>query len=253
MNPQYVIKLEEEDEDQDNGEPGCTFLVGLMQKHRRRQRKMGEDMHTIGFGIYEVRARGQDSQPPQAGRTPLAQRVAKEEQSRGLGSVWADATLCPQPPRAFLAHSAPHRDAFMKQACGDSPRQHVELLGTQKHWSWPAKALCCPPSWPGPPLPTSHRALPLATAAQELLKNMRTALVHIRSEGTGTWATELPQLPPRGAVGVGVPSVCGFFPPGPALLSLAGSVAVAHWQHELRCFLYRVWVLVSCGTLAVWA
>ncbi|XP_040841676.1 calpain-2 catalytic subunit [Ochotona curzoniae] len=54
MNPQYVIKLEEEDEDQDNGEPGCTFLVGLMQKHRRRQRKMGEDMHTIGFGIYEV-------------------------------------------------------------------------------------------------------------------------------------------------------------------------------------------------------
>ncbi|XP_045716506.1 calpain-2 catalytic subunit [Phyllostomus hastatus] len=56
MNPQYLIKLEEEDEDQDNGERGCTFLVGLIQKHRRRQRKMGEDMHTIGFGIYEVPA-----------------------------------------------------------------------------------------------------------------------------------------------------------------------------------------------------
>ncbi|XP_054432609.1 calpain-2 catalytic subunit [Pteronotus mesoamericanus] len=54
MNPQYLIKLEEEDEDQENGESGCTFLVGLIQKHRRRQRKMGEDMHTIGFGIYEV-------------------------------------------------------------------------------------------------------------------------------------------------------------------------------------------------------
>lgn len=54
MNPQYVIKLEEEDEDQEDGESGCTFLVGLIQKHRRRQRKMGEDMHTIGFGIYEV-------------------------------------------------------------------------------------------------------------------------------------------------------------------------------------------------------
>lgn len=52
--PQYVIKLEEEDEDQEDGESGCTFLVGLIQKHRRRQRKMGEDMHTIGFGIYEV-------------------------------------------------------------------------------------------------------------------------------------------------------------------------------------------------------
>lgn len=56
MNPQYLVKLEEEDEDQENGESGCTFLVGLIQKHRRRQRKMGEDMHTIGFGIYEVRA-----------------------------------------------------------------------------------------------------------------------------------------------------------------------------------------------------
>lgn len=56
MNPQYLIKLEEEDEDQEDGENGCTFLVGLIQKHRRRQRKMGEDMHTIGFGIYEVRA-----------------------------------------------------------------------------------------------------------------------------------------------------------------------------------------------------
>jgi hypothetical protein len=56
MNPQYLIKLEEEDEDEEDGERGCTFLVGLIQKHRRRQRKMGEDMHTIGFGIYEVPA-----------------------------------------------------------------------------------------------------------------------------------------------------------------------------------------------------
>ncbi|OWK58939.1 Calpain-2 catalytic subunit, partial [Lonchura striata] len=54
-NPQYLIKLEEEDEDPDDPEGGCTFLVGLIQKHRRKQRKMGEDMHTIGFAIYEAR------------------------------------------------------------------------------------------------------------------------------------------------------------------------------------------------------
>ncbi|KAM6086288.1 calpain-2 catalytic subunit isoform 2-T2 [Theristicus caerulescens] len=53
-NPQYLIKLEEEDEDPDDPERGCTFLVGLIQKHRRKQRKMGEDMHTIGFAIYEA-------------------------------------------------------------------------------------------------------------------------------------------------------------------------------------------------------
>lgn len=54
MNPQYLIKLEEEDEDPGDPERGCTFLVGLIQKHRRKQRKMGEDMHTIGFAIYEA-------------------------------------------------------------------------------------------------------------------------------------------------------------------------------------------------------
>lgn len=50
-----MIKLEEEDEDPDDPEGGCTFLIGLIQKHRRKQRKMGEDMHTIGFAIYEAR------------------------------------------------------------------------------------------------------------------------------------------------------------------------------------------------------
>lgn len=55
INPQFVIKLDEEDDDPDDGEAGCSFVVGLIQKNRRRLRKMGEDMHTIGFAIYEVR------------------------------------------------------------------------------------------------------------------------------------------------------------------------------------------------------
>lgn len=55
MNPQFVIKLEEEDDDPDDGEEGCSFVVGLIQKNRRKLRKQGEDMHTIGFAIYEVR------------------------------------------------------------------------------------------------------------------------------------------------------------------------------------------------------
>ncbi|XP_030627252.1 calpain-2 catalytic subunit-like [Chanos chanos] len=53
-NPQFVIKLDEEDDDPDDNEVGCTFVLGLIQKNRRRMRKMGQDMHTIGFAIYEV-------------------------------------------------------------------------------------------------------------------------------------------------------------------------------------------------------
>lgn len=56
MNPQFVIKLNEVDDDPDDGEEGCTVIVGLMQKNKRRRRKMGEDMETIGFAIYEVRS-----------------------------------------------------------------------------------------------------------------------------------------------------------------------------------------------------
>uniref|UniRef100_A0A671TFU1 Calpain-2 catalytic subunit n=1 Tax=Sparus aurata TaxID=8175 RepID=A0A671TFU1_SPAAU len=52
-NPQFVIRLDEEDDDPDDGEAGCSFVVGLIQKNRRRLRKTGEDMHTVGFAIYE--------------------------------------------------------------------------------------------------------------------------------------------------------------------------------------------------------
>uniref|UniRef100_A0A7N8YMM2 Calpain-2 catalytic subunit n=1 Tax=Mastacembelus armatus TaxID=205130 RepID=A0A7N8YMM2_9TELE len=52
-NPQFVIKLEEEDDNPGDGEVGCSFIVGLIQKNRRRMRKMGQDVHTIGFAIYE--------------------------------------------------------------------------------------------------------------------------------------------------------------------------------------------------------
>ncbi|KAK7137192.1 hypothetical protein R3I93_017310 [Phoxinus phoxinus] len=54
MNPQFLIKLEEEDDDPADNEVGCSFVVGLIQKNRRKMRKAGEDMHTIGFAIYEV-------------------------------------------------------------------------------------------------------------------------------------------------------------------------------------------------------
>uniref|UniRef100_A0A3Q3L5X9 Calpain 2, (m/II) large subunit, like n=1 Tax=Labrus bergylta TaxID=56723 RepID=A0A3Q3L5X9_9LABR len=56
-NPQFVIKLDEVDDDPDEGEEGCTFIVGLMQKNRRQMRKMGQDMETVGFAIYEVSTR----------------------------------------------------------------------------------------------------------------------------------------------------------------------------------------------------
>uniref|UniRef100_A0A8D2D7T6 calpain-2 n=1 Tax=Sciurus vulgaris TaxID=55149 RepID=A0A8D2D7T6_SCIVU len=55
-NPQFKIHLDEADEDQEEGvgEPCCTVLLGLMQKNRRRQKKIGQGMLSIGYAIYQV-------------------------------------------------------------------------------------------------------------------------------------------------------------------------------------------------------
>ncbi|XP_078085771.1 calpain-2 catalytic subunit-like [Mustelus asterias] len=53
-NPQFRIQLDEADDDPTDDDDKCSFLAGVIQKNRRKCRKMGEDMHTIGFAIYEV-------------------------------------------------------------------------------------------------------------------------------------------------------------------------------------------------------
>lgn len=79
VNPQFKIRLEETDDaDDDFGgrESGCSFVLALMQKHRRRERRFGRDMETIGFAVYEVspggwpRASGEARLPVRCRRVP---------------------------------------------------------------------------------------------------------------------------------------------------------------------------------------
>ncbi|KAL2770745.1 calpain-8, partial [Daubentonia madagascariensis] len=55
-NPQFKIHLDEVDEDQEESgtEPCCTVLLGLMQKNRRRQKRIGQGTLSIGYAIYQV-------------------------------------------------------------------------------------------------------------------------------------------------------------------------------------------------------
>uniref|UniRef100_A0A452GME9 Uncharacterized protein n=1 Tax=Gopherus agassizii TaxID=38772 RepID=A0A452GME9_9SAUR len=48
-NPQIKLHLTEKDDSQDE----CTFIAALMQKNRRKLRKLGAEMLTIGYAIYE--------------------------------------------------------------------------------------------------------------------------------------------------------------------------------------------------------
>lgn len=49
-NPQIKLSLTERDE----GQESCTFLAALMQKDRRRLKRFGAKMLTIGYAIYQV-------------------------------------------------------------------------------------------------------------------------------------------------------------------------------------------------------
>lgn len=55
-NPQFRLCLLEEDDDSEDNEVACSFVVSLMQKNRRKERKLGANLFTIGFAIYEVSA-----------------------------------------------------------------------------------------------------------------------------------------------------------------------------------------------------
>jgi len=65
-NPQYQVEVVDADDDDDeNG----TLILGLMQKDRRKLRKEGLDMLTIGYAIYPVK--------PEVGNQPLDLRFFK--------------------------------------------------------------------------------------------------------------------------------------------------------------------------------
>uniref|UniRef100_A0AAQ6AKU0 Calpain 9 n=1 Tax=Amphiprion ocellaris TaxID=80972 RepID=A0AAQ6AKU0_AMPOC len=49
-NPQFKLLLEDADDDDDV----CSVVIALMQKNRRKLRKEGLDLETIGFAVYEA-------------------------------------------------------------------------------------------------------------------------------------------------------------------------------------------------------
>ena len=48
------IRVKLEDPDSDDEEDNCTLVIGVIQKHRRKIKKLGAQNLTIGFSIYKV-------------------------------------------------------------------------------------------------------------------------------------------------------------------------------------------------------
>uniref|UniRef100_A0A7N6FIG7 Calpain 9 n=1 Tax=Anabas testudineus TaxID=64144 RepID=A0A7N6FIG7_ANATE len=52
-NPQFKLELQHTDDNHDL----CSVVIAVMQKNRRKLRKEGLDLETIGFAVYEVRSK----------------------------------------------------------------------------------------------------------------------------------------------------------------------------------------------------
>ncbi|MGH0137531.1 UNVERIFIED_CONTAM: hypothetical protein FKN15_029377 [Acipenser sinensis] len=84
-NPQFIIKLLEVDDDPHDNEAGCTFLVGLMQKNCRNEKRLGRDLNTIGFAIYKELCSSPQFIVGGASRTDICQGA--------LGDCWLLAAI----------------------------------------------------------------------------------------------------------------------------------------------------------------
>ena len=85
MNPQFKIQLEETDDPDDDysgRESGCSFLLALMQKHRRRERRFGRDMETIGFAVYEASEPADRPAPTRESGLPASSARGRQRRQR---------------------------------------------------------------------------------------------------------------------------------------------------------------------------
>ncbi|KAF7238621.1 Calpain-1 catalytic subunit [Varanus komodoensis] len=132
INPQFKIRLEEVDHDDEDGgrEAGCSFLLALMQKHRRRERRFGKDMETIGFAVYEVTPAGMETLlvPPEVG----IQKATPESYG-----------ICPHPippsPRQYVGQPSVHlkRDFFLSNSSRARSEQFINLREVSTRFKLP--------------------------------------------------------------------------------------------------------------------
>lgn len=108
VNPQFKIRLEETDDPDDDDdyrsrESGCSFLLALMQKHRRRERRFGRDMETIGFAVYEVSERADRPAPGRESGLPASTARGRQGRQRTRRRPPIQSRLGPVTP---LRHAA---------------------------------------------------------------------------------------------------------------------------------------------------
>lgn len=93
-NPQIKLSLTEKDEDHEE----CSFLVALMQKDRRKLKRFGANVLTIGYAIYQV------GESPITLVLPLFLSSEFSVPFQSLESQRYNPRLCPRP---FLKETTP--------------------------------------------------------------------------------------------------------------------------------------------------
>ncbi|XP_076841098.1 calpain-2 catalytic subunit-like [Brachyhypopomus gauderio] len=76
MNPQFVIKLNEQDDDAHDDGTGCSFVVNLIQKNRRKMMNLQQVMLFIGVTIYKLPAEHSGQRNVRLGRRFFQRNVS---------------------------------------------------------------------------------------------------------------------------------------------------------------------------------
>ncbi|XP_037116174.1 calpain-1 catalytic subunit isoform X2 [Syngnathus acus] len=118
LNPQFKLLLQNPDAP---GMSDCSFLVALMQKDRRKKRREGKDMETIGFAVYEVPSENYlDESQIEAGFKSLFRQLAGPDMEISINELQTILN------RIISKHKDLKTDGFTKEAC----RSMINLMDT---------------------------------------------------------------------------------------------------------------------------
>ncbi len=125
QNPQYVMTLEDPDEDDEDGQ--CTVIVALMQKNRRSRRNMGLDCLTIGFAVYKASERDLAQKPLRMNFFKYNASVARSPAFINLREVSCRFKLAPGNYIIVPSTFEPNEEAeFLIRVFSESQNQMVE-------------------------------------------------------------------------------------------------------------------------------
>uniref|UniRef100_A0A7N6C0R3 Calpain 9 n=1 Tax=Anabas testudineus TaxID=64144 RepID=A0A7N6C0R3_ANATE len=165
-NPQFKLELQHTDDNHDL----CSVVIAVMQKNRRKLRKEGLDLETIGFAVYEVR-----SKHDQVGKDFFRYHPSKARSRTYINMREVSERFTLPPGKYLLVPTTfqPHQEAdFLVRIFSEKKAEALLFLLT----------LCCffQPPIPNPPQAETNEEKGLRKLFEQLAGDVRKQQLHLQ-------------------------------------------------------------------------